>query len=151
MAVIEGTKVRSGRGIVEAINAPVHPKAMQRGYTGLRIGYTLLPIVAGADKFFHALTNWDQYVTPSIALRVGATTTHNLMYAVGVVEIIAGLLVAFAPRIGAFIVSAWLVVICANLLIGQGYYDIVARDAVLCLGAFSLGQLAVGMRDESGI
>lgn len=145
MSVAERRQMRTGRGIIEPINAPAFPRAIQRAYTGLRLTFTVIPIAAGLDKFFHLLTNWDHYVAPVVSTRLGQTTTHDFMLAVGVVEIIAGLLVAFIPRVGAFVVSAWLAVIVANLLIGGGYYDVAARDAGLCLGAFSLGQLALGI------
>src|SRR3954464_3088562 len=73
----------------------------------LRIGFTVAPIAFGLDKFFHVLVNWDQYLAPVIA-RNSPWTTHQTMYIVGVIEIIAGLVVLVRPRFGAYLVAAWL-------------------------------------------
>src|SRR4029453_9817705 len=81
----------------------------------LRTGFTVAPIVAGLDKFLHLLVNWDQYL-PSFVNNLTGGHGHQLMLAVGVIEIVAGLGVAFKPRIFAYVVSAWLLLIVANLL-----------------------------------
>jgi hypothetical protein len=65
------------------------------------------------------------------------------MYAVGVVEVLAGVLVAVAPRIGAWVVAAWLAGIILNLLTIPGFYDIALRDFGLLVGAVALARLAV--------
>ncbi len=110
-------------------------------YWILRIGFALLPIVAGADKFMHVLTDWEVYLAPWVANLFGGDA-HNIMLAVGVVEIIAGIGVAFAPRFFAYVVAAWLLGIIINLVSMQAYYDIALRDAGLMLGALALGQLS---------
>lgn len=110
-----------------------------QAYQALHIGFTIAPIIAGADKFFGFLTNWEQYLAPFVATIVPA---HTFMLAVGVIEIVAGLLVAFMPRIGAYVVCAWLLGIIVNLLILGGYYDIALRDLGLAIGAFALGRLS---------
>jgi hypothetical protein len=97
--------------------------------------------VAGIDKFLHLLVNWDQYLAPWIA-NLSPIGGHNLMLVVGVVEIIAGLIVAFRPRIGAWIVFAWLWLIIINLVTYPGYFDIALRDFGLSLGAVALGRLS---------
>ena len=107
----------------------------------LRIGFTVAPIVFGLDKFAHVLVNWDRYLAPQFA-RVLPGTTHELMYIVGVIEIAAGILVAAVPRLGAFVVSAWLMGIVVNLLLPPGFYDIALRDFGLSLAACALGLLA---------
>jgi hypothetical protein len=84
-------------------------------------------IIAGIDKFPHLLVNWDQYLAPWIA-NLSPVGGHNLMLLVGIVEIITGLVVAFWPRVGAWIVFAWLWAIIINLLTYSGYYDIALRD-----------------------
>jgi uncharacterized membrane protein YphA (DoxX/SURF4 family) len=109
----------------------------------LRIGFTVAPIIAGVDKFFHKLVDWDQYLAPRVANMVGnVSSPHGFMQIVGVIEIIAGLGVLIFPRIFAFIVCAWLLGIIANLLMIPGYYDIALRDLGLALGALSLGILS---------
>ena len=107
----------------------------------LRIGFTVAPILAGMDKFFHRLVNWNQYVSPLAAQAVGGHVSA-FMGAAGVVEIIAGLGVALWPRVFAYIVVAWLLAIIVNLLMIPGYYDIALRDLGLALGALALARLS---------
>jgi len=108
----------------------------------LRAGFTVAPIVAGLDKFFGLLVNWDQYL-PSFVNKMTGGHGHELMLAVGVIEIVAGLGVAFKPRIFAYVVSAWLLLIVANLLMIPGYFDVALRDFGLSLGALALARLSV--------
>lgn len=115
-------------------------KPSLQAFWALRIGFTIVPIVAGVDKFFHWLVNWDQYVAPGIADFVGGNA-HGFMFVVGVVEIVAGIGVAVWPRVFAYVVSAWLLGIIANLLMIPGYYDIALRDLGLAIGALALGRL----------
>jgi hypothetical protein len=61
---------------------------------------------------------------------------------VGFIEIVAGLLVLLAPRVGAYIVAAWLAGIILDLLLIPGYYDVALRDFGLMLGALALARLA---------
>jgi hypothetical protein len=112
-----------------------------RAYLILHVGYAVLPIVAGPDKFFHYLVNWDGYLAP-VVTRVVPVTAHNFMLAVGVIEIVAGLLVAVRPHIGAYVVALWLWGIIVNLLLIPGFYDIALRDFGLSLGALALAWLA---------
>jgi hypothetical protein len=112
-----------------------------QAYVMLHIGFAVLPIVAGLDKFFQLLVNWDQYLAPQ-ALWLLPITAHGFMLAVGVIEIAAGLLVAFRPRIGAYVVALWLWGIIVNLLLIQGYYDVALRDFGLSLGALALARLS---------
>ncbi len=84
-------------------------------YQILHVILTLIPIGAGLDKFVHMLVNWDKYASPLLA-RFSPLPVHTLMLAVGAVEIVAGLIVAFVPRIGAWIVAIWLWLIVLNLL-----------------------------------
>lgn len=108
----------------------------------LRYTYGLVPIVAGLDKFTNLLTDWKDYLAPSIAnsLPFSAST---FMAIVGIIEIIAGVIVLIRPRIGGFIVMAWLIAIALNLLISGRYYDVAVRDLVMAIGAFSLATLSV--------
>jgi uncharacterized membrane protein YphA (DoxX/SURF4 family) len=105
------------------------------------VGFIVAPTIAGLDKFFHLLVNWDQYLAPQIA-RLLPMGTHGFMLVVGVIEMAAGLLVALKPRIGAYVVAAWLGGIVINLLIHGSYFDIALRDFGLMLGALALGRLS---------
>jgi hypothetical protein len=107
----------------------------------LRAGFVVAPILAGADKFFHLLTNWDMYLAPAIS-NLSPVGGHGLMSAIGIVEIAAGLLVALKPRIGAYVVAGWLAGIIVNLLLIPGYFDIALRDFGLSLGALALARLS---------
>ena len=113
-----------------------------QAYQILRFGFTLAPIVAGLDKFFNFLVNWEQYLPPFVN-RLVAGHGHQLMLAVGVIEIVAGIGVALKPKIFAYVVSAWLLLIVANLLMIPGYYDVALRDFGLALGALALARLSL--------
>ena len=108
----------------------------------MRYTYGLVPIVAGLDKFTNLLTDWKNYIAPSVnnALPFSASTFMSI---VGVIEIIAGIIVLIRPRLGGFIVMAWLISIALNLLISGHYYDVAVRDLVMAIGAFSLAKLSV--------
>ncbi len=111
----------------------------------LRIGFTVAPILFGLDKFAHVLVDWDRYLAPRFA-DVLPFTTHELMYAVGVIEVVAGVVVAVRPRFGGYLVAAWLGGIILNLLMQADYYDIALRDFGLMLGAVTLARLATAFR-----
>jgi hypothetical protein len=114
----------------------------------LRLGFTAGPILFGLDKFAHVLVNWDRYLAPWID-RIVPGTAHQAMYAVGVIEIIAGLVVFFRPRFGGYLVAAWLAGIIVNLLSYPGFYDIALRDFGLMLGALTLARLATAFSSVS--
>jgi hypothetical protein len=110
-------------------------------YQILRLGFIVAPIVAGLDKFFHLLVNWDQYLPPFVNNLTGGHG-HELMLAVGVIEVVAGLGVWYKPKIFAYVVSAWLLLIVINLLMIPGYFDVALRDFGLSLGALALARLS---------
>ncbi|PYO50361.1 MAG: hypothetical protein DMD84_15875 [Candidatus Rokuibacteriota bacterium] len=112
-----------------------------QAYLILYVGFIAAPLIAGADKFFQLLTNWDQYLAPAI-VRMLPVAAHTFTLVVGVIEIVAAALVAVKPRFGAYVVTAWLWGIIVNLLLIPGYYDIALRDFGLSLGALALGRLA---------
>ncbi len=116
------------------------PTPARHAFHFLRVGYALLPIAAGTDKFFDHLANWDLYLAPQVA-RVIPVSVHSFMSAVGAVEIAAGLMVALRPRIGAYVVAVWLAGIIINLLMLGGHHDIALRDFGLMIGALALGRL----------
>lgn len=108
----------------------------------LRTGFTLAPILFGIDKFLNLMVDWPVYLAPWIDGIVPGTA-QQAMYGVGVIEIVAGLVVAFAPRFGGLLVAVWLAGIIVNLLTGPGAYDIALRDFGLLIGALALSRLAV--------
>jgi len=107
----------------------------------LYAGFVALPIIAGADKFFDLLVNWDAYLAPIVTQTLGVNA-HTFMLIVGVIEIVAGVLVLVRPQIGAYVVGLWLLGIIMNLLIRGGAYDIALRDFGLSLGAFALARIS---------
>src|SRR6266513_26098 len=112
-----------------------------QAYWILHVGFTVAPILAGLDKFFHLLVNWDQYL-PGVVANASPIPAHTLMVIVGVIEVVAGIGVWFGPRIFAYIVAVWLVVIIINLLLIPGYFDIALRDFGLFLAALALARLS---------
>jgi hypothetical protein len=114
----------------------------RQAYHLLHIAFVVAPVVAGLDKFFSVLTNWDTYLAPRIAERL-PLAAHRFMQVVGLVEIVAGIIVLLKPKIGGWIVGFWLLGIIANLLIAGTAYDVALRDLGLALGAFALARLAV--------
>ncbi len=113
----------------------------QQAYQILHLGFTVAPILAGLDKFFNLLVNWEQYLPPFVNRLTGGHG-HELMLAVGVIEIVAGLGVWFKPKIFAYVVAAWLLLIIVNLLMIPGYFDVALRDFGLSLGALALARLS---------
>jgi uncharacterized membrane protein YphA (DoxX/SURF4 family) len=114
----------------------------QQAFLLLRSVFTVAPIAFGLDKFANLLTDWPHYLAGWIDDLVPGTA-QQAMYAVGVVEVLAGVLVAVAPRIGAWVVAAWLAGIIVDLVTGPGFYDIALRDFGLLVGAVALARLAV--------
>lgn len=124
-----------------------------QAFTVLRIGFVVAPILFGLDKFANVMTEWTRYLAPWLNDIVPGTA-QQLMYGVGIIEIVAGLTVAFAPRFGGYLVAGWLGGIILNLMTAgePGYYDVALRDFGLLLGALSLARLgaAFGERQLSG-
>jgi len=145
MAMTTDTRAWARR---DPITADVHSPAYQ-AYQILHWGFVALPIIAGLDKFASVLTVWDKYLAPVVADHLPCST-HTFMMIVGVIEIAAGLLVAIKPRIGAYVVAAWLVGIIGNLLLLGGYFDIALRDFGLCLGGLALGRLSLDFDTKTG-
>ena len=112
-----------------------------QAYRILKFAFTVAPIVAGLDKFFNVLTDWDKYL-PSVANNLVGGHGHVLMLFAGVTEILAGIGVALKPRVFSYVVAAWLGTIIIALLLIPGYFDIALRDLGLLLGALALGRLS---------
>ena len=119
----------------------------QQAFLLLRTVFTVAPIAFGLDKFTNLLTYWPHYLAGWINDIVPGTA-QQAMYAVGVVEVLAGILVAVAPRLGAWLVAAWLVGIIVDLVTGPGFYDVALRDFGLLIGALALARLAVRYAPE---
>ena len=113
----------------------------RQAYQILHFAFTVAPLIAGLDKFFNLLVNWTQYLPPFVTNLSGGNGAA-LMYIVGVIEIAAGIGVWFKPRIFAYVVAAWLMLIILNLLLIPGYFDVALRDLGLALGALALGRLS---------
>jgi hypothetical protein len=107
----------------------------------LHVGFTVAPILFGLDKFLNLLTDWTQYLAPVFPGLLGLSA-QTFMYGVGVIEIVAGVLVAVRPRYAAYVVAAWLLGIIVNLLLLGHYLDVALRDFGLLLGALALARLA---------
>jgi uncharacterized membrane protein YphA (DoxX/SURF4 family) len=123
-------------GHVEA-TASTKVNAVTKVTTILRLTYGLVPIVAGADKFTDLLANWDRSLSPALT-KLLPFAPHTFMMIVGVIEIVAGLIVLFKPRIGALVVCLWLIGIAINLITTGQYYDVAVRDLVMSVGAYCL-------------
>jgi hypothetical protein len=123
-----------------------HRPAVRQDPTGqayliLRTGFVLAPILFGLDKVTNRLTDWTAYLAPAIDHLIPGTAA-TAMVAVGVIEIAAGLVVAVRPKLGGYLVAAWLAGIITNRLLGGGHYDVALRDLGLLLAALALARLA---------
>jgi hypothetical protein len=116
-----------------------------QAYLTLRVGFVVAPILFGLDKFTNLLTDWTAYLAPAIDRLVPGSAT-GAMLAVGVVEIVAGLVVALRPKMGGYLVAAWLAGIITNLLLLGDHYDVALRDLGLVLAALALARLATAFR-----
>jgi uncharacterized membrane protein HdeD (DUF308 family) len=110
-------------------------------YQLLKYTFVVVPIVAGLDKFTNILTDWSQYINPTLA-DILPFSVSTFMMIVGVIEILAGLIVLKKPEIGGLIVAAWLAGIALSLLVGFSYVDVAVRDLVMAISALSMARLA---------
>jgi hypothetical protein len=138
--------LESGKTVTTARATGVADRAWAgRAFQLLRLVFTLVPIVAGVDKFFNMIANWGQYLAPQIDAIIPGTA-HEHMMAAGIIEIAAGVLVGVWPFIGGYVVAGWLLGIVVNLLLLGDFYDIALRDFVLAMGALALAWLAADRR-----
>ena len=112
-----------------------------QAYALLRLGFTVAPILFGLDKLVDWLVDWRIYLAPEIDDLIPGNA-HEAMVVVGIIEIVAGLVVAVKPRFGGYLVAAWLAGIIVNLLILGDFYDVALRDFGLLLAALTLARLA---------
>lgn len=125
-------RTAASRGLADPVN---------QAFLLLRAGFTIAPILFGLDKFAGVLADWPTYLWSGVD-RLLPGTANEAMLAVGVIEVLAGVLVAVRPRIGGYVVAAWLAAIIVNLLLVGDFYDIALRDVGLLLGALALARLA---------
>ncbi|HUR81922.1 MAG TPA: DoxX family protein [Thermoanaerobaculia bacterium] len=115
---------------------------MDKPYWMLRIAFGLTAFLAGLDKFFNLLTNWEQYANPMVT-KLLTISPAVLMRVAGVIEIIAGLaLLAGITRLGGYVVAAWLTLIALSLIAGGHFLDVAVRDLVMAVGAFTLAKVS---------
>jgi hypothetical protein len=115
----------------------------------LKVIFGVVPIVAGADKFFNLLTNWAQYINPQIESFL-PFSPMTFMHIAGVIEIAAGLIVLSRfTTVGAYVVSAWLAVIAVSLIASGNYLDVAVRDLVMSATAYSLAVLSQVRQEQS--
>lgn len=126
----------------DARSGGAHVRHAHEAFQLLHVAFVIAPLVAGIDKFFHVLTNWDKYLAPQVASAL-PISAHAFMSVVGVIEIVAAVIVLVRPRVGAYVVAAWLVGIIANLILTGGYLDVALRDVGLFLGALALARLSL--------
>jgi hypothetical protein len=136
MSTITAGRLPSGSSTERRLDNPTF-----QAFSLLRLGFTVAPILFGLDKFLDWLVDWRIYLAPEINDIVPGNA-HQAMLAVGVIEIVAGLVVAVRPRFGGYLVTAWLAGIITNLLLQGDFYDIALRDFGLLLGALTLARLA---------
>ncbi|MCL5875938.1 MAG: hypothetical protein M1114_05700 [Candidatus Dependentiae bacterium] len=118
--------------------------SVNRAQMLLKITYALVPIIIGFDKIFAwMLVDWAKYSSPVIIglLPISMTTLHFVMLT-GIIEVIAGIFVWFYPRLGAYIIVAWMALVIVNLATMNQFYDIIARDGVIAVGALALAWLS---------
>jgi hypothetical protein len=148
-STLESATALGGRNDVAVAGAPQRSvaTAAHQAFWLLRIGFTVAPILFGVDKFFNWTVHWPDYLAGWVNEVQPFASGQDFMYVVGGIEIAAGLIVAFAPRIGAFVVAGWLLGIIVNLLTKNApqYYDIALRDFGLMLAALTLGRLALAV------
>ena len=119
---------------------------LQTPTQALRLAIGLMATLAGIDKFFNILADWSTYVSP-VAAQLLPFSTDVFMRIVGVVELVVGLSILTAlPVLGAYVASAWLLLVALNLTLG-GHFDVAVRDVVLSIGAFTLARL-IQVRDQ---
>lgn len=120
----------------QTVKSPLYPIQNLLKYT-----FVIVPIVAGADKFTNLLTDWENYINPTL-LNIIPFSAHTFMMIVGVIEIVAGVVVLKKPQVGGLIVAAWLALIALTLLAGLDYMDVAVRDLVMAIAAFSMARIS---------
>ena len=114
---------------------------LDQAWWALRIGLGVGPFLAGLDKYFNLLTNWTGYISP-LALKTLPFSGQTFMHIVGIIEMIVGLVILTKwTRLGAYVASAWLVLIAINLVSTGMFFDVAVRDVEMALAAFVLARM----------
>ena len=125
-------------------------KRLDSAWWALRLGLGLGPFLAGLDKFFNILANWEMYLSP-LALKVVPVSAATFMHVVGVVEMIVGLAILTRwTRLGAYVAMLWLVAIAINLVTTGMFFDLAVRDLEIAIGAYTLARLTE-VREAAGV
>jgi len=125
-------------------------KRIEKVYQLLKYTYGFVPIVAGADKFANLLTNWKEYMSSSLTELLPFNVV-TFIAIVGIIEITAGVLVLVRPKIGAWVVMGWLLIIALSLVLGGHYFDVAVRDIVMAVGAFALAKLSGVFNNQKSV
>jgi uncharacterized membrane protein YphA (DoxX/SURF4 family) len=116
-------------------------KHLDSAWWALRIGLGVGPFLAGLDKFFNLLTNWEMYLSPLVQKFLPFSAT-SFMHIVGVIEMIVGLAILTRwTRLGSYVAAVWLVAIAINLVSTGMFFDLAVRDLEIAIGAFTLARL----------
>lgn len=125
------------------------PNKLQTPWITLKFALGLMAFLAGLDKFFNLLTNWEQYVSPLVQ-KVLPFSASTFMHIAGLIEIVVGLaILTKATRLGAYVASAWLVCIALALLTSGHFFDIAVRDAELAVAAFVLAKMTEARQESA--
>lgn len=121
---------------------------VHRTWSLLRLTYTILCIAVGLDKILmhNFIVNWAQYLSPLVSVHVPLEIAQFLMI-IGIVEVIVGLIVWFRPHLGGYLVVLWVAAVIANLASMHAFYDIIARDVVIGVGAIALSWLTKALEN----
>ncbi|WP_310961903.1 hypothetical protein [Nocardioides terrisoli] len=144
MTTIPASNAGSTRPRAQVGTADLRRDPGYQAFWALRLGFALLPVLFGIDKFATVLTDhWARYLAPQFNDLIPGSAA-DAMHMVGVVEILAGIIVLLIPRVGAPVVALWLAGIIVNLLMVGGYGDVALRDFGLMFAALTLTRLAFG-------
>ncbi len=114
---------------------------LNSAWWALRVGLGAAAFLAGLDKFFNLLTNWEMYLSP-LAERLLPMSGTTFMHVVGVIEMIVGLMILTRwTRIGSYVAMLWLVVIAVNLITTGKFFDVAVRDLEMAIAAYTLARL----------
>jgi uncharacterized membrane protein YphA (DoxX/SURF4 family) len=133
--------VHGVRGESSRVWARVRQEPAYGAFWILRVGFVILPLWMGIDKYVNGLTDWPGYLAPWI-VDLLPFSAQTAMYVVGAVEIVAGIAIALKPRYASYVVALWLAGIIVNLLTYSGYYDVALRDVGLLVAALALALLS---------
>jgi uncharacterized membrane protein YphA (DoxX/SURF4 family) len=125
-------------------------KGLESAYWALRIGLGVGPFLAGLDKFFNILTNWEMYLSPAVEGFLPMSGAA-FMRVVGVIEMAVGIaILAGLTRLGGYVAAVWLLLIAGNLLTTRMFYDLAVRDVEIAIAAYTLARLSEARSGSTG-